>query len=58
MLTRESWSTRWYTPLLAMAGLLALVLIMALVVVEVLIAEIPGPGLAHRDSTLSGGRHP
>ena len=58
VLMRESWSTRWYTPLLALAGLLVLLLVLALVFVEVLIADVPGSSPARRDSTLSGGRHP
>jgi hypothetical protein len=41
VLTRESWSTRWYTPLLALAGGLAALLILALAFVEVLIADVP-----------------
>jgi hypothetical protein len=58
VLTRESWSTRWYVPLLALGGLLIVLLILALVFVQVLIADVPGAVQAHRDSTLSGGRHP
>lgn len=58
MVTRESWSTRWYTPLVALGGLLLMLLILALVFVEVLIADVPGAVPAHRDPTLSGGRHP
>jgi len=38
MLPRESWSTCWYVPLLALAGVLVALLILALVFVEVLIA--------------------
>lgn len=37
----ESWSTRWYTPLLALAGLLLAVLVLALAFVEVLTADTP-----------------
>lgn len=46
MLVRESWSTCWYVPLLALAGVLVALLILALVFVEVLIADMPGPGPA------------
>ncbi len=41
MVIRESWSTRWYTPLLALAGLLLVLLILALAFVEVLTADAP-----------------
>ena len=58
MLTRESWSTSWYAPLVALGGLLVVLLILALLFVEVLIADVPGAVRAHRDSTLSGGRLP
>lgn len=58
MLTRESWSTCWYTPLVALGGLLIMLLILALVVVKVLIADVPGAVSSYRDSTLAGGRHP
>lgn len=58
MLTRESWSTRWYIPLVALGGLLIVLLILALVFVQMLIADVPGAVQAHRDYTLSGGRHP
>jgi hypothetical protein len=40
---RESWSTCWYVPLLALSGVLVALLILALVFVEVLIADVPGP---------------
>lgn len=46
MLVRESWSTCWYVPLLALAGALVALVILALVFVEVLIADVPGPGPA------------
>lgn len=49
MLVRESWSTCWYVPLLALAGVLVALLILALVFVEVLIADGPGPGGAQVD---------
>lgn len=41
LLTRDSWSIRWYTPLLALAGLLLAVLILALAFMEVLTASSP-----------------
>jgi hypothetical protein len=37
--TRESWSTRWYTPLLALAGLLLGLIILALAFVQVFTAD-------------------
>ena len=49
MPVRESWSTCWYVPLLALAGVLVALLILALVFVEVLIADMPGPGPAQVD---------
>jgi hypothetical protein len=58
VLTRESWSTSWYAPLVALGGLLVVLLILALLFVEVLIADVPGAVRAHRDPTLSGGRLP
>jgi hypothetical protein len=48
MLVRESWSTCWYVPLLALAGVLVALLILALVFVEVLIADVPGPAQVDR----------
>jgi hypothetical protein len=41
LLTRDSWSIRWYAPLLALAGLLLAVLILALAFMEVLTASSP-----------------
>jgi hypothetical protein len=41
LLTGESWSIRWYTPLLALAGLLLALLILALAFMEVLTARSP-----------------
>ena len=38
---RESWSTRWYMPLLALAGVLVALLVLALAFVEVLTADTP-----------------
>jgi hypothetical protein len=38
---RESWSTRWYTPLLALAGLLLGLLVLALAFMQVVTAEHP-----------------
>lgn len=37
--TKESWGTRWYTPLLALAGLLLALLILALAFVQMLMAQ-------------------
>ncbi|HEX6209377.1 MAG TPA: hypothetical protein VF136_01290 [Methylomirabilota bacterium] len=39
MAARESWSTRWYTPLLALAGLLLGLIVLALAFIQVLTAE-------------------
>jgi hypothetical protein len=39
--TRESWATRWYTPLLALAGLLLGLIVLALAFVQVLTADRP-----------------
>jgi hypothetical protein len=44
---KESWSTRWYTPLLALAGLLLALLVLALAFVEVLTAEAPRTAAPH-----------
>jgi hypothetical protein len=41
MMFRDSWSIRWYTPLLALAGLLLALLILALAFMEVLTARSP-----------------
>ena len=41
LLTRDSWSIRWYTPLLALAGLLLAMLVLALAFMEVLTAKNP-----------------
>jgi hypothetical protein len=41
LLTRDSWSIRWYSPLLALAGLLLAMLILALAFMEVLTARSP-----------------
>jgi hypothetical protein len=58
MLVRESWSTCWYVPLLALAGVLVALVILALVFVEVLIADLPGPGPALIDRwTGEAGTH-
>jgi uncharacterized membrane protein len=37
----ESWSTRWYTPLVAIGAVLLVLLILALAIVEVLLANAP-----------------
>ena len=37
----ESWSTRWYTPLVALAVALLVLMILALAIVEVLVASAP-----------------
>jgi hypothetical protein len=42
--TRESWATRWYTPLLALAGLLLGLIVLALAFVQVLTADRPESG--------------
>jgi hypothetical protein len=60
---KESWSTRWYTPLLALAGLLLALLVLALAFVEVLTAEAPRTAAPHSwaaplgrmDRALAGG---
>ena len=51
---RESWSTRWYTPLLVLAGLLLVLLILALAVVEVLTADAPSTAAPHAWTTPLG----
>jgi hypothetical protein len=38
---RESWSTRWYTPLLVLGGALLVLLFLALAIVEMLTAAVP-----------------
>jgi hypothetical protein len=64
---RESWSTRWYTPLLALAGLLLGLMILALAFMQVLTAERPDSSaapsawtapLARMDEALAGGDRP
>src|SRR5713226_2690433 len=37
----ESWSTRWYTPLVAIGVALLVLLVLALAIVEVLVANAP-----------------
>lgn len=64
--TRESWSTRWYTPLLALAGLLLGLIVLALAFVQVLTADrsdsaAPAawiPPLERMDEALARGDRP
>jgi hypothetical protein len=58
----ESWSTRWYAPLVAIGAAVLVVMIVALAIVEVLVAEAPpiGPGawttpLERADTSLRDG---
>ena len=46
MAGRESWSTRWYTPLLALAGLLLGLIVLALAFMQVLTAARPDSSAA------------
>jgi hypothetical protein len=43
MTVTETWSTRWYTPLVALGVALLVLLVIALAVVEVLVANAPEP---------------
>jgi hypothetical protein len=47
LVLRESWSTRWYVPLVGLAALMVAVLVLALAFVEVLIADDPDAVALH-----------